>query len=236
MRQTKHIPSAFTLGNLFLGLVSMSYSYEQNFEMGALLVVVGMLLDGLDGRLARMLDASSEFGKELDSLSDIVTFGVAPAFLLYVVSLRDLGVLGYAVAAIFPICGAVRLARFNVSTGKTPGYFTGLPIPAAGGILATAALYRQFMPYWVLPLIMGVLAYLMVSRVAYPDFKSLKLPRSALIIVTGLTIVIATVFTLRQLVFIPLLMYALWGLNRSVAKMRIKPSRKFSVRREKKPR
>lgn len=217
----------------------MSYSYEENFEMGALLIVVGMLLDGLDGRLARMLDASSEFGKELDSLSDIVTFGVAPAFLLYIVSMRALGVLGYAIAAIFPICGAVRLARFNVSSGKTPGFFTGLPIPAAGGILATAALYRQFLPYWVLPAIMGVLAYLMVSRVPYPDFKSLKLPRSALIIVTGLTLFVATVFTIKQLVFIPLLMYALWGLNQSVVKLRplrIKPSRKLHLRRAKKPR
>lgn len=217
----------------------MSYSYEGNYEMGALLVVVGMLLDGLDGRLARMLDASSEFGKELDSLSDIVTFGVAPAFLLYVVALRGLGLLGYAVAAIFPICGAVRLARFNVSSGHTPGYFIGLPIPAAGGILATAALYRQFMPHWLLPVIMGVLAYLMVSRVAYPDLKSLQLPRSALIIVTGLSLVIATVFTIKQLVFIPLLLYALWGLNRSVANLRprhVRTSRKFRLRKMKEPR
>jgi CDP-diacylglycerol--serine O-phosphatidyltransferase len=239
VKQTKHIPSAFTLGNLFLGLVSMRYAFEGNYEMAALLVVIGMLLDGVDGRLARMLDASSEFGKELDSLSDIVTFGVAPAFLLYVVALRDLGLLGYLVAAVFPICGAVRLARFNVTSG-TPGFFTGLPITAAGGILATASLYRVYFPFWILPVIMAILAYLMVSRIQYPDLKGFKLPKSAILIIASLILIIAAVFTIKQLVFIPLLLYGLYGLNRSVSRMRaggrLRPVRRLSNPKIKKPR
>lgn len=170
MMITKSLPSFFTVGNLFLGIVSIILAFQGEPEYAAITVIVGMLLDGLDGRVARMLNAQSEFGKELDSLSDIISFGVAPAFIMFVVALDDFGTLGWLVTAIFPICGALRLARFNVQAG-TPGYFIGLPITAAGGVLATLALYHEFFPGYVLVLGMIALSYLMVSTVKYPSFK-----------------------------------------------------------------
>ncbi|MDB5085731.1 MAG: CDP-diacylglycerol--serine O-phosphatidyltransferase, partial [Bacilli bacterium] len=140
------LPSLFTVGNLFLGIISILLAFNKQFDTAALTVIVCMLLDGLDGRLARMLNVQSEFGKELDSLSDVISFGVAPAFIMYGVVLSSLDWIGIAITAIFPICGALRLARFNVAAAVTPNYFVGLPITAAGGVLATMALYHEFIP------------------------------------------------------------------------------------------
>ena len=150
---TKSIPSLFTVGNLFLGVLSIILAFSGEHGIAAVLVIVAMLLDGLDGRVARALNAQSEFGKELDSLSDVISFGVAPAFIMYVVAFNDPSVISPAfawiVTAIFPICGALRLARFNVVAG-TPGYFIGLPIPAAGGVLCTLALFVNEINVYVL--------------------------------------------------------------------------------------
>ena len=114
---TKSIPSLFTVGNLFLGVMSIILAFNGEHGIAAVLVIVAMLLDGFDGRVARALNAQSEFGKELDSLSDVISFGVAPAFIMYVVAFNDPSVISPAfawiVTAIFPICGALRLARFQ---------------------------------------------------------------------------------------------------------------------------
>src|SRR5690606_2507156 len=128
----------------FLGIIAILFAFQGHWEYAAIMVIIGMLLDGLDGRVARMLNTQSEFGKELDSLSDVISFGVAPAVIMYVSALKFTGVEGWIVTAIFPICGALRLARFNVNPGE-PGYFIGLPITAAGGILATLALYNPYL-------------------------------------------------------------------------------------------
>lgn len=119
----------FTIGNLFLGFLAIILVFNEYTELAAIMVIVAMLCDGLDGRVARALNAQSEFGKELDSLSDVISFGVAPAFIMYVTAFQGLNeATAWIVTAIFPICGALRLARFNVVAG-TPGYFIGLPIP-----------------------------------------------------------------------------------------------------------
>src|SRR5690606_21319829 len=102
---------------------------------------IAVLTDGLDGKLTRALNAQSEFGKELDSLSDVISFGVAPAFMMYVVAFQHLGAIGWAVTVLFSTFGALRLARFNVANAS-PGYFIGLPIPAAGGLLSLLALFH----------------------------------------------------------------------------------------------
>ncbi|WP_166246045.1 CDP-diacylglycerol--serine O-phosphatidyltransferase [Paenibacillus turpanensis] len=232
----KSLPSVFTVGNLFLGIISIILVFNGNPEMAAIMVIVAMLLDGLDGRVARALNAQSEFGKELDSLSDVISFGVAPAFIMYVVSFQDLqyAAVSWIVTAIFPICGALRLARFNVIAG-VPGYFVGLPIPAAGGVLCTLALFHKDIPTWGLMLSTIALSYLMVSNIRYPNFKKFGLSKKALWI-TPIVVIVAVALAimfpgLSKLIFVPLVIYALWGLKKNVNLMA-----RFATRRQRRDR
>lgn len=221
---TKAIPSFLTLANLVLGLVSMAIAYHGNMAGAAILVVIGMGLDALDGRAARYFHAESEFGKQLDSLSDVVTFGVTPAFIMYTVLLYRLGWIGSVIAILFPVCGALRLARFNVQQ-KSTNYFVGLPITAAGGILATMALFENLLnpAPLILSVAMVALALLMVSNVRYPNFKKVAFPRSAIIIVPLLAFLIYMLFEIHQgmitrVIFIALALYAVYGIGRSLRK------------------
>lgn len=217
---TKMIPSLLTVGNLILGLVALLLSSRGYASDAALLVVIGMALDGLDGRTARYFHAETEFGKELDSLSDIVTFGVTPAFIMYNVILQYEGWVGMVIAVLFPVAGALRLARFNIQKTSTK-YFVGLPITAAGGVLATLALYRNLLEpaAVILPVGMILLSILMVSRVRYPNFKKVAFPRSAIIVVPLLVLAVYGIFRyhhniVHRLIFIPLALYALYGMGR----------------------
>jgi CDP-diacylglycerol---serine O-phosphatidyltransferase len=220
---TKTIPNLFTIGNLFLGILAIILVFNEKPELAAIMVIVAMLMDGLDGRVARALNAQSEFGKELDSLSDVISFGVAPAFIMYVVAFQDMNASGWIVTSIFPICGALRLARFNVVAG-VPGYFIGLPIPAAGGILATLALFHNELNSIVLLLSTLLLSYLMVSTVKYPNFKKVGIPRAAIwitpiIVIVAVGLAIAFPGILSKLIFVPLLIYALYGLKKNVDRL-----------------
>lgn len=219
----KTIPNILTIGNLFAGIIAMIFAMQGNerfITYAAIMIIIGMLLDGLDGRVARLLKAESDFGKELDSLSDIVTFGVAPALIMYNVFLVDAGWVGIFITALFPICGALRLARFNTQTHKKCGYFIGLPITAAGGVLATFALYNEAFPHFVLALGMIGLSILMISNVKYPNFKRVTFPSS--VIIPGFMLVVVAVIAIlypRQfpiVIFIPLVLYTLIGLRKSV--------------------
>lgn len=218
---TKSLPSIFTLGNLFLGILAIIFVFNEKANVAAVLVIVAMLLDGLDGRVARALNVQSEFGKELDSLSDVISFGVAPAFIMYYVAFTDISpYAAWVVTAIFPICGAIRLARFNVVAG-IPGYFIGLPIPAAGGILATLALFNKDLSVYVLLLSTLLLSYLMVSRLKYPNFKKNGIPRTA-IWLTPIVVIVAIILAVRfpdyisRGILVLLLIYALYGLKKNV--------------------
>ena len=221
---TKSIPNLFTIGNLFLGVIAIIMAFNDEPNSAALLVIIAMLLDGLDGRVARALNAQSEFGKELDSLSDVISFGVAPAFIMYQAAFQDVSpAMAWIVTAIFPICGALRLARFNVIDG-VPGYFIGLPIPAAGGVLATLALFHGELHFSLLLLSTLALSFLMVSNMKYPNFKKLGLPRAAMwsipIVVAGAAI-LAYSFqeAIPKVILILLLLYALWGLKKNVERL-----------------
>jgi len=217
----KSIPSLLTAGNLFLGVISIILVFNERPGLAAIMVIIAMLLDGVDGRVARALNAQSEFGKELDSLADVISFGVAPAFLMYVVALQDVTpVLSWLVTGLFPICGALRLARFNVKE-STPGYFIGLPIPAAGGILATIALFKDDLSSTVFIVTAVILSLLMVSNIRYPNFKRVGIPKNAIWIVpiiVIISIVIGIVFEqhLSRIIFVPLVIYALYGLKKNV--------------------
>lgn len=220
----KSIPNIFTIGNLFLGIVSIILVSNDRPELGAILILTAMMLDGLDGRVARALNVQSEFGKELDSLSDVISFGVAPAFILYSVAFSDPGTLSpgiaWIVTAIFPICGALRLARFNVIEG-IPGYFIGLPIPAAGGILATLALFHKDLHMIVLVFASLLLSYLMISTVKYPSFKKASIRKSWIWVIPFILLVLVAIGIkwpnlVSKMILLPLLLYSLYGLKKNV--------------------
>ncbi|MDP4095979.1 CDP-diacylglycerol--serine O-phosphatidyltransferase [Paenibacillus sp. P96] len=218
---TKFIPNMFTLCNLFLGIIAILMAVDGQYSHAAIMVIVAMLLDGLDGRVARALNAQSEFGKELDSLSDVISFGVAPAVIMYLVALQSASpALAWTVTAIFPMCGALRLARFNVVSGSR-GYFTGLPIPAAGGVLATLSLFHQDISLFSMAVATLLLSYLMVSSLKYPNFKKVGLPKKAVwiapLVVFG-AVVVAVQFPdqLSKLIFVPLVLYAVYGMKHNI--------------------
>jgi CDP-diacylglycerol---serine O-phosphatidyltransferase len=183
MRFTKMIPNMFTLGNLYCGFLSIGFAATGQFNNAAILILIGMMLDSMDGRLARMLKADSQLGKELDSLADIVTFGVAPSFLVYYTYFYQFGLWGLMVAGLFPLFGAYRLARFNISSDKSSlNYFIGVPITAAGGIMAILTLFGDKIPNIVTTVVFTALSFLMVSRIRIPSFKEIPLPKYGTIV------------------------------------------------------
>ncbi|MCM3713795.1 CDP-diacylglycerol--serine O-phosphatidyltransferase [Halalkalibacter oceani] len=183
MRWTKSIPNMFTQGNLYCGFLSIGFAANGQFNNAAILILIGMMLDSMDGRLARMLKADSQLGKELDSLADVVTFGVAPSFLMYYTYFYQFGLLGLAVAGLFPLFGAYRLARFNIGSPKqSTSYFIGVPITAAGGILALLTLFGNHIPQIITTVIFTALCFLMISKLRIPSLKEVPLPKYGTIV------------------------------------------------------
>lgn len=162
------LPNIVTLSNLILGVLSLWLTMEEQYKEAAAAILLAMILDGLDGRLARRFKVTSDFGKELDSLSDLVSFGVAPALLTYASVLYVLGYIGLGVAIIFALCGAIRLARFNVLNIKT--YFVGIPITIAGPLLALFVLLSNRLPLYFYPVVTILLSYLMISQIKIPKY------------------------------------------------------------------
>ncbi len=171
------IPNALTSMNLVFGMGSILSTFHGSLNTAAVCILFALVADGLDGRSARALNVSSEIGKEMDSLCDLVSFGAAPAVLAYSLQLHEFGALGWAAAIFFAVCGMGRLARFNVSTTVVHGYFMGLAIPAGGCLIATSTLLLNSMGFdmnqlsYGYPAMVIVAAYLMVSTVHYPNFK-----------------------------------------------------------------
>ena len=171
------IPNMLTSSNLIFGMCSIISTFNGNLFMASIFILTALVADGLDGRAARFFGVSSELGKEMDSLCDLVSFGAAPALLAYSLCLKDYGYFGWVTAIFFALCGAWRLARFNVNASVVHGYFMGLAIPAGGCLVATSTLLFTaigFDPHtigWMYPVAVLVVGYLMVSKVHYPDFK-----------------------------------------------------------------
>lgn len=161
------LPSLFTIFNFICGFLAILAATTQKIELAILLIFVGCLFDSVDGRVARKFNAVSSFGKELDSLADVVTFGVAPSIIVYMISLHEVGLAGLGVVILFSVCGLIRLARFNVKQSEL-STFIGLPIPLAALCLLGMSLILQ--PF---ALIFGacLLAYLMISQIKFPNFK-----------------------------------------------------------------
>lgn len=166
------IPNGFTSLNIALGTLSLIMSWQHEWQLAALFILGALFADALDGRTARYFGVSGDFGRELDSLCDVVSFGVAPGVLLYGWQLYQLPwYLGALVAIFFAVCGAMRLARFNINTTNVKGYFMGLPIPTAGCMVATYVLSNAPLPAPAVAIMASIVAYTMVSEVHYPDFK-----------------------------------------------------------------
>jgi len=177
------LPSIFTTFALFAGFYSIVASVNGDFTLAAISIMVAMLWDTLDGRVARLTNSQSAFGAEYDSLSDLVSFGVAPALLVYLWSLSDLGRIGWLAAFIYLACAALRLARFNTQVGASDKrYFQGLPSPASAGVIASMIWLRFWnfeyldfgivsLSYYIGILITILCGLLMVSNVRYFSFK-----------------------------------------------------------------
>jgi CDP-diacylglycerol--serine O-phosphatidyltransferase len=174
------LPNLMTSASLFSGFLGLLWAASGRYEACALAILASALFDGLDGKVARLTGTVSPFGVQFDSLSDLVAFGVTPAAMAYFWRLQDFGRPGLAVCFLLVVCGALRLARFNVQfPGASKKYFVGLPIPAAGCLLSTLVLFSPYLPEffmgaglsWFLLILVFGLSYLMVSRVRYPAFK-----------------------------------------------------------------
>lgn len=171
------LPNLCTSMNLVFGVCSLLSTYSGDLVWGSLFILLALVADGLDGRTARFFGVSSEMGKEMDSLCDLGSFGIAPGFLAWAFVLHNYALLGIAVVVLFAVCGMWRLARFNVNASVVHGYFMGLAIPAGGNIVAMTTLLFVTMGINPLsfglayPIIMAIVGYLMVSHVHYPNFK-----------------------------------------------------------------
>jgi CDP-diacylglycerol--serine O-phosphatidyltransferase len=178
------LPNIFTSLNIFCGFLSVILSIHGEFEKAAYYILVAVVFDALDGKIARATNTTSKFGVEYDSLADLISFGMAPAMLMYLWALRPFGRLGWLAAFLFMVCGALRLARFNTQVGTISGdFFVGLPIPAGAGMNATTVLLLHRFDidpsaYQVIILILlYVLSFLMVSTIKYTSFKNAELFR-----------------------------------------------------------
>ncbi|MFQ5671504.1 MAG: CDP-diacylglycerol--serine O-phosphatidyltransferase [Nitrospinales bacterium] len=176
------LPSLFTTGNIFCGFYTFVAVLNEEFYLAAWAIVLAIVFDGLDGRVARLTKTTSKFGVQFDSLADIISFGMAPAFMVFSWKLKPFGRIGWMAAFLFLICGALRLARFNTmkSDEDEDGYFNGLPIPGAAAVIASIVIlsedriFTQFPPVFLV-VIVYVLAFLMVSNIKYPAFKKVGL-------------------------------------------------------------
>jgi CDP-diacylglycerol--serine O-phosphatidyltransferase len=195
-------PSLLTTGNLFCGMFSLLLAVEHRFTEAALIIFVAMVMDLLDGRVARLMKATSQFGVEYDSLADVISFCVAPAFLLYTFALQPLGRAAWFGAFLFVVCGALRLARFNVQTASTDRrFFVGLSTPAAAGVVASIVVLLQGEePSRAVRVAIAVTAYvlalLMVSTFRYWSFKEVdfarRRPVETLLVVVLAVMIVAT--------------------------------------------
>ena len=210
-KKTRYLlPNILTLAGVCLGISSIKFSIDGNFSLAVTLILFAAILDALDGRIARLIKGTSEFGKELDSLTDFVSFGIAPAFILYFWELNNYGKLGWAITLIYSVCCVLRLARFNLTKIEETenwknNFFEGIPSPAGGLLILMPLIYeltnlnigfdiKNLTPYFTI-----VIAILLVSKIPTLALKKISISSKA------------TVFLLLGIgvVFIALLFYTL---------------------------
>lgn len=195
------LPNSLTLCGMFFGFYSILASFKGSYVIAAWTIIIAAVFDGLDGWVARLTNSTTKFGIELDSLSDLVAFGAAPAVMVYSWSLTDYGRIGWAVSFLFVACGALRLARYNVQMGSAERkYFTGLPIPAAAGVLASTVIFYfnqiggNAEKNLLILVLTFTLAVLMISTLRFHGLKEIDFKRRkpfwALVIIVMIIVVI----------------------------------------------
>jgi len=214
------LPNLFTSASLFGGFYAIIASIQGRYEAAAIAIILAAIFDGLDGRIARFTRTTSRFGTEYDSLADLVSFGVAPATLAFLWGLEPFGRLGWLAAFMYVICGALRLARFNVEKSSSPAsFFKGLPIPAAACFIASLILFDSALKGFlenkdvVIIVMIYILSFLMVSSINYYSFKEINIrhqkPFNVLVAVILILIVIA--YKPKVLIFLIMLSYVVSG-------------------------
>ena len=186
------LPNMLTLIGVCIGLTSIRFALDGRFEFAIVAIILAAVIDGLDGRIARLIKGTSKVGKELDSLTDMISFGVAPAFIMYFWKLNTLGRFGWLVCLIYVICVALRLARFNVNSGQEPSwrdnFFEGVPSPAGGILVLTPLIFSmtnfEFIPInydIVVPIFFIVTSLLLISKFPSYSFKKIVIQRKTTI-------------------------------------------------------
>ena len=226
-KKTRYIlPNILTIAGVCLGISSIKFSLDLNFNMAVIFITLAAILDALDGRIARLIKGTSDFGKELDSLTDFVSFGIAPAFIIYFWELNKYGKIGWAITLIYSVCCVLRLARFNLTKLKPEeswkqNYFEGVPSPI-GALLILSPLVLELTKtnfiidnnYFV-PLFTLFVAVLLISKVPTYSFKNIKIkPALTVFILLGIGVALVTlmfftfetllVFSLFYILSIPL--------------------------------
>jgi CDP-diacylglycerol--serine O-phosphatidyltransferase len=244
MKKIYLLPNLFTLGNIFFGFYSIISSINGSFNQAAYVIIVAGFFDVFDGTVARATNSTSKFGVEFDSLADLVSFGVAPSVLAYLWALQPLGRIGWLGAFLFVVCGALRLARFNVQIDVVSSErFVGLPIPCGAGMLASTVI---FFNHYIAPApsqehysvfittLVYVLAILMVSNIKYRSSKNIttkgKNPFKIMVIASIILIVVALqpeiTFFLIGMSYVTLgLLEAIPGFSKVFGLSRMKPNR-----------
>ena len=182
------LPNMFTLVGVCIGLTSIKFAFDERFGLAIICIIVAGLIDGLDGRIARLIKGTSQVGKELDSLTDVISFGVAPAFIMYFWQLNTLGRVGWLICLVYVICVALRLARFNVNSETQPSwkdnFFEGVPSPAGGILVLMPLIYSkseiQFLNVdfiYFTPILFVLISILLISKLPTYSFKKIAVPR-----------------------------------------------------------
>ncbi len=186
------LPNILTLIGVCIGLSSIKFAFDGKFELSIIAVIVAGIIDGLDGRIARLIKGTSKVGKELDSLTDVISFGVAPAFIMYFWSMSQIGRLGWLISLIYVVCVALRLARFNINSESEPSwrdnFFEGIPSPAGGVLVLMPLIYSysevQFLKLnyqIIVPSLFIFISILLISKIPTYSLKKIVVPRSATI-------------------------------------------------------
>ena len=186
------LPNMLTLIGVCIGLTSIRFALDERYEFAIIAIIIAAVIDGLDGRIARLIKGTSKVGKELDSLTDMISFGVAPAFIMYFWKLNELGRFGWLICLIYVICVALRLARFNVNTGGEPSwrdnFFEGVPSPAGGILVLTPLIFSMSnielfkIDYSIIvPIFFIVTSFLLISKFPSYSFKKIVIQRKATI-------------------------------------------------------
>ena len=182
------LPNMLTLIGVCIGLTSIRFALDEKFELAIIAIIFAALIDGLDGRIARLIKGTSKVGKELDSLTDMISFGVAPAFIMYFWNLNSLGRFGWLLCLIFVICVALRLARFNINSSQDSSwkdnFFEGVPSPAGGILVLTPLIislsgfdYFKLNYDTIVPIFFIVTSFLLISKFPSYSFKKIVIPR-----------------------------------------------------------